>query len=197
MTEDELSSLVSKIKYGSYYERIVALGNLADSDADINQVSSILSSIFTSDQEDGNVRAWAAIAIARLGAPIEPVSSFLLKVLEYSAQNPDEMSRVGILEREMAHALSEFFMDENVTRRLITVVQNAGVGGFTDVLSRDRLEDVIDNCLLAIGVLGHESGREFLEYWKNKGNVTAAVALEYYGHSWETIADALAAKKKE
>jgi hypothetical protein len=69
--------------------------------------------------------------------------------------------------------------DERVTEGLVEAVRCA----------RDEGRFLVEHCLRAIGALGHQSGRELLEYWQSKGNMTAQAALEAFGESMEAIKD--------
>jgi hypothetical protein len=139
---------------------------------------------------------WACISIAKLNkggfvrqvAPdlYEVVRDKLLVGLQGVVQDPEKLSFLGDTEYQVVNALALARGDEEVvTEGLIKVVHHAAEGG--SLLS--NTQSVVNNCLRAIGALGHESGREMLEYWQSRGNVSAQAALEAFGESMEAIKD--------
>ena len=188
MTDSDVQDLLRTIKSGETEARIIALFRLSNSRTTLNEdVTDILSEAFAGDSDDGNIRVWAAIALARLGATKETVSDFLLSFLELVAPNPDQMSEVGLQEQEVAHALSAFREDVGVTIRLINIVNLTGSGSASDDRYHQRIEGLIDDCLQALGALGHEESIDFLKLWRDQGNRMAAAALRRSGGSWDDI----------
>lgn len=188
MTDSDVHDLLRMIRSGEYEAKIIAMFKLSNSGASLDEdVIDVLAHAISGDSEDGNIRVWAAIALARLGATSELVSDLLIRLLEGVAPHPDQMSELGLQEQEVTHALSEFRDDVGVTLRLINVVKLARSGGASDDDLRRRLEGLVDDCLRAIGVLGHEEGVDFLKLWRDQGHRMAAAALRRIGGSWDDI----------
>jgi hypothetical protein len=203
MADEDIEQLLKKTKFGTKDERWQAIVAIGGTKAPLDKVRPYLYPIMTGETtDDGSEMCAAAISLVKLGDNSENVSKLILKYLQSYAENlpnmgldsldPNQPGAIMILKarvtfaREMASALGSFKNDKGLTDGLSRIIQGTSVEGYSAIDGFMPI-GLIDACICGIGAIGHASGKELLEYWIGKGNVTAKAALELFGGSWDDI----------
>lgn len=205
------------IKYGSKNERFQGLVGLASNNQirdqydyyaiNVEVIPALLPIAAGVSSEDPNDRIWANIALAHIFHENkmddvwikkvnikENTKNTLLDALSYFTQNPSEnMSPLALLESEIVKALSLYKGDKDIIEGLTDALRSCSSEYDYARSKNDYSYLFVRSCLRAIGSFGDKSGKELLEYWRDKGYLAAKVAIELFGKTWEEIRD----KEKE
>lgn len=184
--------LEKKLKFGSGDERleaIIDMGKLSDESDKRNALMSLVPVAGGEEARDRSEKMYALLSIMQLNEnnfvqfalpeTYETVRDAWLETLKDVATVEDDFFS-DVFAGMGVNALSLAKGDENVTDGLIEVIKN---------MPSSEGRSLTNRILRAIGSLGHENGREFLEYWRDKGNISAQAALEAFGSSIEEIED--------
>jgi hypothetical protein len=203
MADTDIEQLIRTIRFGGQDERLSSILAVGDAKAPLERVRPYLLPLMDGETagDDSEVTA-AAISLAKLGDNSERVRATLLNSLQGFAANlknmgigsvdPDTPGVMMILQgrmafgRQMVRGLAALKNDKVVVDGLLRIIQRTTTKGYSS-LDEWMPRSLIDACLRGIGCVGHESGRELLEYWKDKGDLTASAALELFGGDWDAI----------
>jgi hypothetical protein len=205
MVPETVDTLLKKIKFGNKQERFIALLAMKNSMASLEEVAPYLYPIMNNKSiDDPTESISSAVALAHLGDHSEEVRDMLIDSLYNLSQNlpklgihsvdpdtPGVMMIVGArvaFQREIAQALAVFKNDEIVSEGLTQIIQKLPVSDY-DQLDEWMPKSVTNACLIAIGSVGSVQGKEFLEYWKEKGNFFAAAAFDLFGSDYDKISE--------
>ena len=189
MAKEDFEQLEQKLKFGSSNERlqaILAMGKLTDETERVGALMVLWPIAKGEETKDVLEQTSALLSILQLneGGFVQRTLPEVYEIvrdkwLELIREAAQDTKILPVWESSAIDALALAENDEGVTEGLIEAVRCA----------RDESRVLVEHCLRAIGALGHESGREMLEYWQSKGNVSAQAALEAFGEPMEAIKD--------
>ncbi len=187
MAKEDFEQLEQKLKFGSSNERlqaILAMGKLTDETERVGALMVLWPIAKGEETKDVLEQTSALLSILQLneGGFVQRTLPEVYEIvrdkwLELIREAAQDTKILPVWESSAIDALALAENDEGVTEGLIEAVRCA----------RDESRVLVEHCLRAIGALGHESGREMLEYWQSKGNVSAQAALEAFGEPMEAI----------
>lgn len=172
-------SFLDTIKFGSKDDKFKALIELRDvRGINLDKVSPTLYSIIENSQ-DKIEKFLAAISLVKLGITSPDLIDKLFNGLDFFVNNPDYISSDLIIENHLLKTMSTLKGNMLVINNITESIKNCR--------NSDNSQLLINPCLRALGALGDESSREFLEFWEKKGNMAAISALSSFGEKWDVI----------
>lgn len=172
-------SFLETIKFGSRDDKFKALIEIGDvKGISFDTVSPTLYSIMENSQ-DAIEKLLAAISLVKLGQASSDLIEKLSIGLNFFIDNPEYISSDLLVENHLLKALSVLTGNESVVTNITESIKKCS--------NSDNSKLLIDPCLRALGALGNDNSREFLEFWKKKGNLAANSALNHFGEKWGVI----------
>ena len=191
MGEIDLEDLKQDLEFGTSDERLSAIMKMGDVRGETEKSAALQTLIPIVEGEEAREvleGVWAVISILKLNrngwlqqtAPVvyENLRDRMLAVLQDLAKKRDRGGPGDwLIQGAAVKALALSNGDKAVSTGLTEVIRHA-----------HGERKLVDDCLCAIGAVGHPSSRDFLVYWREKkDNAAAQAALEAFAEPMEAV----------